>query len=209
MLLIRPPLEVDGQEKIEIGDLDTQAARKLLGNDRLFWQILKEYYKVIQSKSMLIKELEQQEDWKAYTIEVHALKSASRQIGAMELSLMAANLEKAGKEGDIQMIKDQTDDMLQKYISYIDILKPFCEEEEDTSPKISIDQVSLSGLFDRMLEAVDNLDMDKMEEIIHDMNRYIYSGAQSGIFEELKTAVECIDVDRCEEIIEQWRQELL
>ncbi|MBP3505798.1 MAG: PocR ligand-binding domain-containing protein [Lachnospiraceae bacterium] len=198
----------DVNEKLVIGDLDTDSARKLLGSDKLFWTILKEYYKAISTKSMLIKDLEQKEDWKAYTIEVHALKSTSRQIGAMELSDMAAELERAGNAGDVQKIVSNTNEMLQKYVGYIDILKPFFEEEKPAIKKNYIQQEQLLELFERMLEAVNNLDMDQMEDVIMDMKRYNYSDKQVDYFEELEIAVGNIDVDRCEEIINKWKIEL-
>ena len=40
------------------------------------------------------------EDWTNYTVEVHALKSSSKQIGAIALSDKAAALEKAGNARD-------------------------------------------------------------------------------------------------------------
>ena len=198
----------DNPSKMAIGDLDTDTARKLLGSDSLFWNILKEYYKVIPAKSNLIKELEQKEDWKAYTIEVHALKSASRQIGAMKLSEMAARLEKAGNENDIPTIQKYTDSMLQKYEGYLNILKPFCEEKEEANQKDSISREQLLMLFENMLMAIDELDMDCMEDVISEMNRYSYSEKQSSYFDELKIAVTNIDVERCGEIMDIWKKEL-
>ena len=194
--------------QIIVGDLDTDSARKLLGNDDLFWKILKEYYNAIPAKSVSIKELEQKEDWKSYTVEVHALKSASRQIGAQALSDMAADLEKAGNELNIDKIKKNTDQMLQKYVGYIDILKPFCEEEEEIVERDCIDNEHLNKLFDHMLEALENLDMDQMEEVIIEMNHYSYQGVQNEYFEQMKMAVGNIDVERCEEIVKKWSMEL-
>ena len=157
---------------------------------------------------MRIKELEQKADWKNYTIEVHALKSASRQIGATELSDLAAGLESAGNVGDIQTIVSNTDYMIQKYVGYMDILKPFFEEERSSVTKNQIQPEQLLKLFERMLEAVNNLDMDQMEEVIMDMKRYNYPDEQTDYMEKLEIAVGNIDVDRCEEIINTWRAEL-
>lgn len=196
--------DADMLATLEIGDLDTGAARKLLGNDKLFFNILKEYYKAIPTKSMLIKELEQTENWQAYTIEVHALKSISRQIGANALADMAADLEHAGNEKNIQKIKNDTDLMLQKYVGYADVLKPFCEEKEDSSENNFIARKKLLELFENMFDAVDNLDMDKMEEVILEMSHYGYPDDQVSYYEQLKTAVGNIDVDRCEEIMKSW-----
>ena len=198
----------EDKSKLVIGDLDTDSARKMLGNDKLFWSILKEYYKAIPAKSMRIKELQQRGDWQAYTIEVHALKSTSRQIGATELADMAATLEKAGNERNLQEIQKHTDLMLQKYVGYLDILRPFCEEEETTDEKSEIDADQLRILFDHMVEALDNLDMDQMEEVIVDMDRYRYCGKQEEYFAQLKVAVGNLDVDRCGELIDNWGKEL-
>jgi CheY-like chemotaxis protein len=46
------------------------------------------------------------EDLLAFTIQVHALKSASASIGAPEISEKAALLEKAGKDGDLGAIQE-------------------------------------------------------------------------------------------------------
>jgi len=198
--------EAEVQEEIVIGDLDTAAARKLLGNDKLFWNILKEYYKNINSKTSTIKKFELEKDWPAYTIEVHALKSASRQIGAMELSQMAAELEKAGNARDSEYIRENTNAMLDRYLGYIPILAPFCEEEKtDDSEKSLIGKEELLTLFTEMAEAVDNLDMDSMEEVMKKIESFRYEGEQSDLAERLREAVDSIDVDTCTEILESWK----
>ena len=57
---------------------------QFLGSEKLYWSVLKDYYHMIDKKADLIKTLEEKEEWKRYTIEVHALKSISKQIGAEE-----------------------------------------------------------------------------------------------------------------------------
>ncbi|MGN0247983.1 MAG: PocR ligand-binding domain-containing protein [Lachnospiraceae bacterium] len=197
--------EVHTIDRMEIGDLDTDTVRKMLGSDQLFFRILKEYYKAIPKKSLLIKEYEEQQNWKAYTIEVHALKSVSRQIGANSLADMAAELERAGNVLDIPKIKKQTNQMLQKYVGYLDILKPLCEEKTSSTSKDTIALDDLQKLFDEMKNALDNLDMDQMEHVIEEMSLYDYPDAQKTYFEQLKSAVENIDVDSCEEVIKNWK----
>ena len=66
----------------------------------------------------------------------------------------------------------------------------------------------LKALFEQMEEAMENLDMDAMEQAIRDMSQYSYSDAQRDIFVKLKNAVEDIDTERCEEIIAEWKREL-
>ena len=103
---------------------------RLLGGEKLFWPVLKEYYRVLERKHALIQKYEQEEKWKEYTIEVHTLKSSSRQIGAHELASIAEHMEAAGNAQDAKLIHETTPEMLKKYMEYKDILKPYFTKEE-------------------------------------------------------------------------------
>ena len=87
-----------------IAELDTHTAIDMLGSKELYMNILRSYYSVIDTKANAIREYYEKADWSQYAIEVHALKSSSRQIGAMELGELAYKLEIAGKELDIATI---------------------------------------------------------------------------------------------------------
>ena len=54
-------------------------------------------------------------DWKEYGIYVHALKSTSKMIGAMELSELALRLEEAAKNNDVELIKGKHELMMKRY----------------------------------------------------------------------------------------------
>ena len=194
---------------IVVGDLDVSFALKFLGNEDLFWSVLKVYYKAIDKKAKLIKSLEEAEDWTAYTIEVHALKSSSKQIGAITLSDRAAALEQAGNARNSSFIHKHTGRMLQQYLSYRDVFAPFCpDEEEEENHKAEITIACLLKYFADMRMALEDLDMDKMEEVVHEMNRYSYEGWQQELFTRLRDAVEEIDVDSCEFILQEWENKL-
>ena len=62
--------------------------------------------------------------------------------------------------------------------------------------------------FQEMKEAVDNLDMDQMEEVIEELSRYYYDETQYKLFTQLKEASEEMDVDRCESILRSWEKKL-
>ena len=193
----------------EIGDLDVESAFKLLGTEKLFWSVLKDYYRVIEQKSINIKELEKTENWTAYTIEVHALKSASKQIGAHSLSEKAARLEQAGNEGDGELIHAKTDEMLEQYRSYIPILTPFFKEtKKDNSEKPRVSVKILREFFTELRIALDDLDIDTMEKIADTMNEFGYKEAEYPLFMQLQKAIENIDVNECEQIICQWEAKI-
>lgn len=202
--------EETGQKEIKgvvIDGLDTEFAMKLLGSEKLFWAVLKDYYQVIDKKSKMIKQLEVAEDWKAYTIEVHALKSASKQIGAIELAEKAANMEMAGNEKNSLLIHQCTDEMLQQYCEYIEILKPyFPEEQKENVPSKTMANTELLGFFDNIRIAVDELDFDMLDDILNIMSEYKYEDEHAEFFEYLKEAATEYDVDKCEAVIQSWEK---
>ena len=55
-----------------------------------------------------------------------------------------------------------------------------------------------------MRDALEELDIDGMESVIHLMDNFQYEGEQAELFERLKCSVDEIDVDTCEEIIGVW-----
>ena len=193
---------------IVINGLDVQKAMGFLGNEELFWAVLKEYYRVIDKKYALIKQYEQEEKWHEYTIEVHSLKSASRQIGAFELAETAAQMEAAGNAGNGELIHKINPGMLAEYLFYKDILAPYFTREDEEKEDKQIYSGELTGLFAQMREALDNLDMDAMEETIQSMDRYSYGDVQDEYFEKLKNAVDDMDTEQCEEILDAWETSL-
>ena len=193
------------EEHFDIADLDTESARKLLGSDKLFWTVLREYYKNIPGKSKKIRDFVDSEDWANYTIEVHALKSSSKQIGAFVLARMAEQLEAAGNARDLELIRNSTPIMLAKYESYMEELAAYCVEEEKTTvEKRTVSKDELLALLTEMKEAADNLDIDVMEEKLGVLDGFLYDEVQMSLLEQLREAVDNIDVDTCTEIVVRW-----
>lgn len=198
------PGDVDTGLSVE--GLDVQEAMRLLGNEKLFWAVLKEYYRVIEKKYNLIRDYEQKEQWREYTTEVHALKSSSRQIGALELASLAECMEAAGNAGQAALIHKTTPALLDQYIRYKKLLAPYFGEEAASGSGSRADKAQLMEYFRELKEAMDNLDMDAMEEVVGRMGRHSYSGVQGEYFERLKDAVDDIDTEACEEILCSWEE---
>lgn len=209
---IQEPKKIRKEQKqeisIEIEGLDTQFALKLLGEEKLFWSVLQDYYRVIEKKSKLIKNLEETENWKGYTIEVHALKSASRQIGAIELANKAERMEMAGNAQNGVLIHECTDEMLAQYRRYSEILKSYFPEKEKQKAEEEISGEILEKVFAELREALEELDLDKMEDATRELMQYKYDGWQKELVEQLENAVEEIDSEVCEEIILKWEEKL-
>lgn len=111
-----------------LADLDTDEAMRLLGTEKLFKAVLAEFTRTIPEKAERIERLYRSRNWPDYSIEVHGLKNASRQIGAMELSSMCAELEKAGRSSNEEMIMQIHDGMIERFRAYEPVFKAYLTE---------------------------------------------------------------------------------
>ena len=201
------PQNVEHANLPQIGDLDIQTAYAKLGSEKLFWSMLKEYYHVIGKKCALIGKYWKQRDYKAYTVEVHALKSASRQIGAMGLADLAERLEAAGNAEDEAFIDAQTGTLLESYSSYQKILAPWCAEQTKSQAVVqTISRSGLQRLLNDMQEAVSELDMDAMEAALDQMDRYQFAGEEKARLEDLHEAAADFDSETCEQLVNIWKK---
>jgi len=196
----------EGSKRILIPQLDIEQALQLVGNEDLYWKVLREYVRLIPKKAGLLEQYLEAEDWKSYTIETHALKSSSRQIGAMALSDLAAQMEHAGNNNNIEFIRLHHRELLEKYRAYEAILSKYFEAPKEEKPKAVYNAEKVSEYLNNMQDAVDNLDMDEMDKVIGLMEQVLLDKMEAQCFVKMKDAVEELDAEGCEELIKEWRQ---
>lgn len=192
---------------IDIKELNVKHAISLLGSEKLFLSVLKEYYHNIDSKSKNILDHKTAKQWREYTIEVHSLKSTSKQIGADHLSHLAAELEKAGNDGDVDLIMEKTDDMIKEYLQLKDVLSNYFADTPNTKVR-NAKSKDISRMLEEMQEALDNFDTLQIDEVIEEMSTFKYSGKNEELFENLKLAAANSDIDRCLSIVSDWKEAL-
>ena len=199
--------EKNNNELPVIEGLNTAEAVRLLGSIKLFWKVLENYYRDIDKRSKIIRGYYEEKNWDLYTIEVHALKSTSRQIGAMGLADMAAALEKAGKDNNIEKIIAGTENLLKVYESYKSVLAPYfsnTENQENTSAGPLFEGRMRDEYLGRLREAAENLDFDTIEQAIAEMNTYSYSDDDKKKYEVLKDAFDNVDFDTLNKLLQGW-----
>ena len=191
------------------GLLDTQTAVRSLGSAALYQKIAGEYYRSGKERLEAIRQSFAQEDWENYTIRVHALKSSSRQIGALALGDMAEALEKAGKAGDTETILSDTQAALTAFEQLLEELAPYYEkdgEKENGADQAQIDRETFEQLLKELEENCNDLDMDGMEHTDDALKGYGYAEEIRDQMEALHKAVADIDTEACLQIIENLRQ---
>ena len=198
----------DNEDEFSIPGLDTAGAIAGLGSRDLYMTVLNEYFKSITPKAETIKKHYESGDIHNYTIEVHSLKSTSRQIGAMELGELAYSLEMAGKSGDMDLINAKTAEVLEMYTAMKDILRPYVTVEENV-PLKEASKDAVLAVFDALSEALASFDAIEIDELIGKLAEFdLKSDKQKEYLEQMKSASEMMDIDNIESIMNEWRNEL-
>ena len=192
----------------DIKELNTQNALSMLGTEKLFWTVLKDYYEAIEKKANVILGHKAAERWRDYTIEVHSLKSTSRQIGADSIADTAAEMEKAGNDGDIALINQKTDGMIEEYIKLHDALRKYFADSGEEEERIA-ELEDIVSMLERMHEALDNFDTLQMDEVMEEMSKFKYSDESIDFFDSLKKATADSDMESCLNIVDEWGRALM
>ena len=166
-------------------------------------KLLQVFYDTLPAKTKLIEEYERQENIQNYTIEVHALKSAAKLIGAMELSKQAEYLENCGKTGNIEDIHKKTPQLLETYRSYIKYLQPYVQIKEEVQKKM-LNPALQEELLKQLLQCVTEFDLDGADVLMEELSGYEHEEEFLPVFELLKEAVENVDYEKVQQLIRKY-----
>lgn len=115
--------------RFRIDGIDMEAAsRYCAGDEEEFLELLGLYYQDGQRKTVLLREVADS-DIARYRVEVHGLKSASANIGALDVSNMARAQENAAAQGDTEFIQRQFPPLLEAYETLLMNIGLFLEEQ--------------------------------------------------------------------------------
>ncbi len=84
-------------------------------DESLYRLLLQEYAQAAEKRLPEMRDYLKRQDWKQYEIQAHAVKSTSKTIGASELSVLAAGLERALHEENAESIPAQHEQVLEAY----------------------------------------------------------------------------------------------
>ncbi len=161
------------------------------GNEEDYKDILQVYLNTGLQKIREIREKYKAEDWKDYTILVHALKSTSIGIGATELGEMAKELEIAGKEGNISYIQAHHREVMHEYEEVLleiggeAIRARFekgpvtAQEMEAPAEPVIREEISKDQFvyhIKSLTELLDTFEKDEVENKITELSAYSYEG---------------------------------
>ena len=149
----------------QIEGIDIAAAsRYYIGDEAGFVDLLELYYIDGQRKSALLLQLSDS-DIGRYCIEVHGLKSASANIGAVGVSDMARAQENAAAKGDTEFIAQHFPALLEAYETLLTNIGMFLERRHQNDPQEEkLPSLPASELRERVREALEELEDFRSQE---------------------------------------------
>ena len=157
-----------------IDAIDINSGLTHCGNGESYIATLKMYLDTAEKNADDIEKFWAARDIRNTTIKVHALKSTSRVIGALELGEFAAELEKAGDRGDTEMLDKELGNLIAQYRQLAAELEPLTEKvnspEGDDRPLITPEE--LSEAYRTLSEFCASFDFDSVVHVAESLGRY-------------------------------------
>ncbi len=191
-------VETENSRYAGLQGIHAEEAIKNSGSEEAFASVLKIFYDSIEQKKAEIEGFYDSENWKDYTIKVHALKSSAKLVGALELAQDAQRMEDAGKAEDIAFIREHHESLMQAYANFREVLKgEFAQDatQEDMPEKPVADSALMESVYEVFAEAAEAMDCDALEETLKEMEAYSVPESEALLYEELKKCADNLDYE--------------
>ena len=209
--MVKKPEETDAAEEItqmpenmmwiyDTEDINAEEGIKNSGGISNYIFSLNLFMDTIDPNIKVIRDSYENENIRLYTIKVHSLKSSARIIGAMKLSDLAAKLEEAGNNEDMDFIAANNDILLKQYEAFKDKLSRLntSDPDEDKEP---IDDATLKEAYEALKDIVPQMDYDSAEMILNDLNGYRLPEEDTAKVKELTRLLKLFSWDKMEELL--------
>lgn len=158
---------------ILISAVDTMLGlRRVGGNFSVYLNILNVYYKDGIKCIAKVQEYFNKEQFHEYKVEVHALKSASASIGALDISEKAKLLEKACNDSNWVYVNQNTSEFIDDFNILLEnmreALKGYACEEDSAKKEVGSETLYIEHL-NELKEALDNIDIKLCDQLLNEL----------------------------------------
>ena len=182
----------------ERAGLDVNQGISFCGSVDGYLEVLGIYIESVEHKAKDIESFYDAEDYENYTIQVHSLKSTSKLVGAMDISERAKELEKAGNENNIELIKANTKELLKDFRELGRKLAELFSEENDESSAEELSDISddmLKDAYNTLSQFAAMMDYEDAVFVLNELKQYRVSDEEKDRLERIHEAVERLDWD--------------
>lgn len=200
-----------------IEGLDMEIGLSYVANDEeLYHDVLRDYADEVEMRADEIEMFLVEDDMTNYVIHVHALKSLSKTIGAMELFELAKELEDSGNAQNMEVIQEKTPILLKTYRELGRNLQAYIGQKNgDDSTKndsleenqqIPLDKQKLEEQLMILINCLDEYDSFGAEEVLEEIKKYRYeSGTEREMLDKMMRAMQEFDYHSCKEAAYQMK----
>ena len=184
--------------------IDTEAGLRQLGsNKKSYVDILTIYVQDMEKRySQLISETSIEKN----TINFHAIKGSSANVGAYQLNEMAAEMEALGKAGDELAVEIKLEQFLQLLDLTIQTAKEYINEYHGQKNSSKGYSPMVAAIYvDEIIRACTDMDMIKIENIYDKITGYNYPDNIMKLLENIKLASFEYDYDKIKEYAQQLK----
>ncbi len=125
-------------------------------------------------KLEVLRDLWEEQDYKAYGIEVHALKSASANVGAMQVSNRAREQENAVKREDYTFVDSHAEKLLAEYEEQLIHIQAYLDAEHKAKHREKKDKdLPNAELLEEIRAALSSLENFKAKDCAHRIEKLL------------------------------------
>lgn len=186
-----------------------EALKRHSGTLEEYLEILRLFYMDGKQKIKHLTELLKKKDWKNYRIEVHALKSASANIGADRLSTEAKEHEDAAAAENEEFITQNSDGLLEDYRNLLSEIRVVLKKKmngEPDEPEVQRREIGTEDLENKLKEALHLLETFKSKEcaeIVNDLCTCKVPEEIEELLEQVQTKLKLYADDEAEDLLRE------
>lgn len=193
-------------QEFNIPGINKQKGITNSGSEKIFYELLGDVYNIIDEKNICIEKYITEKDIHSITIQVHALKTTCRMIGAMALSDKFYALEKLGSTNNLEQLLEDTPGVLADLIALKPYLQPYASKQ--VTAINSFEQNSILSLLDTLKQAMQDFDLNQCETCIEKITSYQFDETLSPLITRLRDLVSALDYDEAAKLVTAIREQI-
>ena len=204
-------LNNDMFRKVIIEGIDTdEVAEHYNGSMEEYHELLTLYCLDGKRKLKVLRE----HHYEGYGIEVHALKSASANVGAMRLSFRAKEQEKAVNRGDMAFVDSRMSVLLAEYEEQLEHIQSYLEEnrkEESMAvqkQKKEIEKEELVQTVESALESLEDFQAKECARKIEEILECRLEADVKAVLEKIEEQLKLYEDDKAEQMLRELLEQM-
>lgn len=200
-------------QKIIIEGIDTdEVVRHYSGSIEDYLELLSLYCLDGKRKIAVLRGLWEKRDYKNYGIEVHGLKSASANVGAMSVSINAREHEKAVDRGDETFVDEHVCQLLTEYEMQIGHISRFLAQSQESGHAAKkMQEIGQADLVSEIRAALERLENFRAKECAHKIGEILQYRLQPELetqLTEIQGLLRLYEDDKAEQLLRELLEHL-